>query len=282
MKTNQIRLPTDGDGFAGSELEATYNNVARLDDRHKESPRYFRLIILSDGGFDATLIRRIFEERFQSPAISVEVGVHIYELPKTLQFIESDCPDAVVLAIADPYLKMGAKELLADDWGGMVVDVEALGVQPTDRNSAMTLNQLVRTMDENLDRAWAELLGEVKISRDALVKASSALSQSETVQQRVEALSRDLSRIDESISDLRNADTQILLRDGSENPISAILQNKVVIVLGTLASFAVYMLGVAGFYWLGIINTSQAREALLHPMYLFGLISEEGGDDAQQ
>lgn len=279
MKADQIRPPTNRHHLIGSELETTNDNFCRLDDGHTKNSRYFRLIILSDGGFDATLIRRIFEERFQSPVISIEVGVRTYELPETLQFVESDKPDVVVLAIADHRLKQSARELLTDneDWGGLMFDVESLGISPADRDSAINLSQLIKTMDENLDRAWAELLGEVKISRDALVKASSALSQSETVNQRVEALSRDVSRIDDSISDLRNADTQILLRDAPDNPIAALIENKTTLLLAVFASFAIYVFGTTGLFWMGVLTAEQTRQTLLYPMQLFGLVDEEDG-----
>jgi len=276
MNANGLPRPGDRHSFVGGELEATNNDVVRLDNGHDKDSQYFRLIILSDGGFDATLIRRIFEERFQSPAISVEIGVRPYQLPETLRFIEGDQPDVIVLAIADLLLKKNARDFLEEEtWQGMVIDIESLGISPADRDSSVNLNQLIKTMDENLDRAWAELLGEVKISRDALVKASSALSQSETVQQRVEALSRDVSRIDDSISDLRNADTQILLRDTPENPIAALFQNKVTAVLTVLASFAVYVFSVASLYWVGVLNPAQTQKALLYPIEVLGLVSED-------
>jgi len=202
--------------------------------------------------------------------------VRPYQLPETLRFIEGDQPDVIVLAIADLLLKKNARDFLEEEtWQGMVIDIESLGISPADRDSSVNLNQLIKTMDENLDRAWAELLGEVKISRDALVKASSALSQSETVQQRVEALSRDVSRIDDSISDLRNADTQILLRDTPENPIAALFQNKVTAVLTVLASFAVYVFSVASLYWVGVLNPAQTQKALLYPIEVLGLVSED-------
>ena len=277
MDTDIVAALRNGDRLTRQKRKTSDLDVGSINnDRHNRASRYFHLVIVSDGSFDSTLIRKSFEERFQSHTISIEIGIDPYRLPDVLGMVLSEQPDAIAVAISDHTTRKSVMEFLGEDTACAVISADVLGVQPGGVSEAESLARLVTTMDANLDRAWGELLGEVKISREALLRASEALSASTTIGQRVEALSRDVSRLDESVSSLHETDTQILLRDAPQNWLEAIGQNKTTILLGALVTASVYLVGTAGLFWGGVIDAKQAQQVLRWPLQLVGL---EGSDD---
>jgi hypothetical protein len=249
-------------------------------------PNLFHLFILNDGSYNGSDLRLAFEQRFQARAIALELGVILQQLHDVIEAIPLSGVDAIILAIGDDRLRRDARSLI-EDRGCEITLLDAIDLDIEKIESAQPqacaveskrFAELIQAIDKNQSKAWTELLREVQVSRETIVKASDAVGAMRTIEDRVKALSRDVSRLDETISDLRDVDTKILLRDDDAGWLGSIAENRTQIILGLFASCALYLIGTSSLLWLGVISESQAKSALRFPLEIIGVVKDAEDD----